>query len=426
MNKLRQRKVNVTKSQTINQQQQQQQPQDTNKVKEEQPPPKWKVWILASRPHTLTASIVPVMVSSSLIQHYTHIRSINNNNHHDDGQQLQESYYLGILFASFACLIQLGTNLYNDYSDFVKGADTDARVGQARATQKGWLTPKETLFGSCGCLLFAFGIGSYLTYLSSTWASTSTAAITTTNTTTIDYYMVFVTISSIFNAFCYTGGEYPLGYIGMGHLSIGYSGLGDLFVFLYFGVVATITYPYLVLVQQYYYQSQSHTNNNSVDEQEEENVWKNELMYMSLFASLPIGFLATTIIVVNNLRDRHTDVLVGKNTMAVRFGEWISRLEYMVLMVGSYLLLIPFSSILMKGSNRNHNDNGDGEINMYGNRLWVFLPLLSIPLMMKEMKAVGFGGKDGSELNKHVGGAARIQLLFSLLLMTGLYCSRIF
>ena len=347
-------------------------------VKKETPPCKMKVWILASRPHTLTASIVPVLVSVALILHHQSTTTTTRNSQYSE-------YYLGFCFATFACLIQLGTNLYNDYSDFIKGADTEDRVGQARATQKGWLTPYETAFGSTFCLVLATVLGLYLTFLASSWSNA------------MDYYMIFVTISSVFNAFCYTGGEYPLGYIGCGNLSIGYSGLGDIFVFLYFGVVATITVPYLYLVQEQQMQP------------EQENVWKSELMYQALLISIPIGWLATAIITVNNLRDRETDVLVGKNTMAVRFGAAFTRLEYTILVIGSYISLIPLSQILSPNENSN---NGN-----------LYLPLLSFPLAMKELKAVGFGGKDGAALNPHVGGVAKVQLLFCLLWIVGLTLS---
>ena len=397
MSELRQRKVvKSTASETESESESESISMKQNKEKTPSttpppPPPKWKVWILASRPHTLTASIVPVMVSSSLIHHYNYFQ--NNNVQELENYNDYTTTFISFLFGTFACLIQLGTNLYNDYSDFIKGADTDQRVGQARATQKGWLTPKETLYGSSGCLGLATCIGLYLTYFCSTSLSSSSS---TSTSPPIDYYMIFVTISSVFNAYCYTGGEYPLGYLGMGHLSIGYSGLGDLFVFLYFGIVATITVPYIYLTTL-------STDDNVV-------VWKSELMYICAFVSLPVGFLATNIIVVNNLRDRHTDVEVGKNTMAVRFGEWFSRVEYILMMIVSYLLLVPLSDILsMKDSQKNN--------------LWVYLPLLSIPLAIKELKAVGLGGKDGSALNKHVGGAAKVQLVYCLLLIAGLHCS---
>lgn len=369
-------------------------PESKVKTKEDVPP-KLKVWILASRPHTLTASVVPVIVSSAIITYHLSVSpSLSSAISTSTSSTLFSHYILGVLFAVFACLIQLGTNLYNDYSDFIKGADTDTRVGQARATQKGWLTPYETAFGSTLCLAIATILGLYLTFLSSTWLTSSSS--TNTNTSSqIDYYMLFVTISSVFNAFCYTGGEYPLGYIGMGSLSIGYSGLGDLFVFLYFGLVATITVPYLFLVQS--------GTTSGMD------IWKDELMYKSFITALPIGFLATAIITVNNLRDRKTDILVGKNTMAVRFGEWFTRIEYIILVVGSYLFLLPLSRLFAG------EESG----------MSIFLPLLSFPLALKELKAVGFGGKDGAALNKHVGGVAKVQLFYSLLLVLGLNIQRL-
>lgn len=382
----------------------------TKKKDEDVKPSKVKVWILACRPHTLTASIVPVLVSSALIAHHISLSSPSDSN---SSISTNSFYHLSFVFASFACLIQLGTNLHNDYSDFIKGADTDSRVGQARATQKGWLSPKETAMGSTLCVGLATLLGLYLTFLASSPSPPSSSVI--------DYYMIFVTISSAFNAFCYTGGEYPLGYIGLGHLSIGYSGLGDLFAFLYFGIVATITVPYLFLVQDrqqkimHYRQEQNLQLNGGGDFV---SIWKSSLMYKSFAIALPIGFFATAIIVVNNLRDRETDVVVGKNTMAVRIGEKCTRFEYILLVIGSYVLLAPLSYMLMDadGSNNSEIDNRRGS-------LWLFLPLLSLPVAWKELKAVGFGGKDGGALNSHVGGTAKLQLVYSLLFIAGMYMS---
>lgn len=395
---LRQRKANqtVTDNVEVKQEGKNIKPSINKGSPKETPPSKLKVWILASRPHTLTASIVPVLVSAAFISHY---KSSSSSSlifpSSSETSETYSHYYLSFFFATFACLIQLGTNLHNDYSDFVKGADTDERVGQARATQKGWLTPFETAFGSTLCLGIASILGFYLT-----WIATSSTK------SNIDYYMLFVTLSSVFNAFCYTGGEYPLGYIGLGHLSIGYSGLGDLFVFLYFGLVATITVPYLYLVQINY--DLNHGNINM-------NIWGHDVMVKSFILALPIGFLATAIIAVNNLRDRRTDVVAGKKTMAVRFGEWFTRFEYIFLVIGSYLMLIPLSNILWL------NDDESNNMKQY----WLFLPLLSFPLAWKELKAVGFGGKDGSALNPHVGGVAKVQLVYCIFLIIGMNLSRL-
>jgi|AntRauTorckE5430_2_1112549.scaffolds.fasta_scaffold14490_1 1,4-dihydroxy-2-naphthoate octaprenyltransferase len=330
-----------------------------------------KVWVLASRPHTLTASIAPVAVGWALVQHYSKDHPIDQN-----------LTLISFLFAAFACFIQLATNLHNDYADFIKGADTDKRVGQARATQKGWLTPFQTAAGSTLCIAIATCIGIRLTCMMGRW----------------DAYMIFVTITSAFNAVCYTGGPFPLGYIGLGHLSIGYSGLGDVFVFLYFGLVATVTVPYIYIVRMILNEDAGVAD-----------VFRHELFMTSLIVALPVGFLATGIIVVNNLRDRLTDIHVGKNTLAVKFGEAFTRIEYLVLVLGSYIMLLPLAQIpILKGET-------SADVNYL-----LYLPLLSFPKARGDMKAMWFKGKDGAALNPHVGGTAKIQLLYCLLLVIGL------
>jgi 1,4-dihydroxy-2-naphthoate octaprenyltransferase len=323
-----------------------------------------EIWIAAARPHTLTASVAPTVVgaaiTSSLLSSSTCSRSI---------------FLPTVSFATFACLVQLGTNLHNDYADYVKGADTDKRVGHARATQRGWLTPFQTALGATLCLLGATVIGSFLTIL---WG--------------FDWVMAFVTISSVFNAFAYTGGPYPLGYLGLGHISIGYAGLGDLFVFLYFGVVATVGVPYIYMRDCGYY-----TSATSLHQQ------RDELLNASLLSSIPIGLLATAIIVVNNLRDRSTDVTAGKKTLCVRFGEAFGRAEYAFLIGGSYLTLLPL-------------------IASFGGP-WLLLPLLTIPLATNEINSIVVRRKDGAALNSHVGSTARLQLIFCLLLALGMKIS---
>ena len=119
----------------------------------------------------------------------------------------------------------------------------------------------------------------------------------------------------------------------------------------------------------------------------------------SLLVSVPIGFLATAIIVVNNLRDRLTDVHAGKRTMAVRFGEKFTRMQYVALVLGAYLMIIPVSH-LVKDSN--------------SNLLWIFV--ITVPMVARELRAVGFGGKDGAALNDHVGSTARLQAVYCAIL----------
>jgi 1,4-dihydroxy-2-naphthoate octaprenyltransferase len=333
-----------------------------------------RVWATASRPHTLPASIAPVIVGAALSASYVRASEERDVN----------VAVLAIWFGFFACLIQLGTNLHNDYADFVKGADTDKRVGHARATQRGWLTPQQTAAGATLCLGVAFLIGAYLTTLPQEAAFPDPSS--RHGGATLDSYMLFVTISSVFNAVAYTGGPYPLGYIGLGNLSLGYSGLGDLFVFLYFGLVAVITVPYMV-----FRLCDGETSSTSLVY----DISKAKLLQTSALMAIPIGCISTCIIVVNNLRDRETDVGAGKRTMAVRFGAKFARVEYGFLMISSYVWVIHFART-------------------YG--LAFLSPLLSLPGAIEQLKAVALGEKDGAELNRHVGGTARVLLMFCLLL----------
>lgn len=292
--------------------------------------------------------------------------------------------------AAFAFLIQIGTNLHNDYADFVKGADTDKRVGQARATQKGWLTPYETCRGCVLCLLGALFIGIHYLIPSSKQCLGNNNG----NNNSLDIVVALLVFSSVFNAVAYTGGPFPLGYIGLGNISIGYSGLGDLFVFLYFGIVVTVSVPYL-----YATKVACHAINQQLL----------QLLHYPLLCSLPIGFLATAIIVVNNLRDRHTDILAGKRTTAVRFGSTFAKMEYFGLVVGSYAFCFYFYLLETRSTGATSKHLAT-----------TLLPLLSFPMAIPQLKAVSFGGKDGQRLNEHVGGTAKLQLVYCILMMMGL------
>jgi 1,4-dihydroxy-2-naphthoate octaprenyltransferase len=312
-----------------------------------------------------------------------------------------------------------------------KGADTDQRVGQARATQKGWLSPYETCRGCVVCLLSALVVG--LWWLipvgvecsgtnaqnnnlgggesSGSFHNVLNIILNNNILNNQDPIMIFIVLSSIFNAVAYTGGPFPLGYIGLGNLSIGYSGLGDLFVFLYFGVVATVGVPYLYLSKIGCLGIFSSNNNTNGSYDEEAIRILMQQLKPTFLHSIPIGFLATAIIVVNNLRDRHTDIHAGKRTMAVQFGERFARVEYLLFVVGSYAFCVYFWW-LEKGSG-----SGTG-------KEWTFLlPLISIPLSIPQLKAVAFGGKDGQDLNEHVGGTAKLQMVYCLLMAGGLIMS---
>jgi 1,4-dihydroxy-2-naphthoate octaprenyltransferase len=252
----------------------------------------------------------------------------------------------------FCITVQIGTNLHNDYSDFIQGADTDKRVGHARATAKGWLTPTQTCSAAVTSLSATFLCGLYL--------AATTAQLQ-------NPLLWFFILSSIFNAFAYTAGPFPLGYFGLETWSIAYSGLGEVFVFLYFGLLATLMLPYLL-----------HSQGMLI-------FWGECFLYATA-----VGLLATNIIIVNNLRDRHTDVLASKRTTAVRLGRHFALTEYALCLVVSFSIppLVVF---------------------LYDASVWRLLPVVMMPLASKEVSCMRL--KDGDRLNAHVGGAAKIQLL---------------
>lgn len=230
-----------------------------------QRPPSAQVWLAAIRPATLTAALTPVLVGTALAA---------------QDKQLRIDAALAAL--SGALFIQVGTNLFNDYADFIKGADTPERLGPARATQRGWLSPKQVLAGSFLSFGLAALIGVYLITIAG-WPIAIAGAL------------------SIVAGVLYTGGPAPLAY----------HGLGDLFVMLFFGGVA--------VCGTYYVQTLA-------------------LSGTAILCSCAVGALATAILVVNNLRDRVTDAKAGKRTLVVRFGETFGRVEYGALLTLAYLV----------------------------------------------------------------------------------------
>ena len=283
------------------------------------------VWWAAIRPNTLWAGFTPVLVGAALA--------------YADG-----GFVMGPAFAALigALLIQIGTNLFNDYADFKKGADTAARLGPARATQRGWLTPAQVLQGVKLSLGLAFLVGIYLVYVGG-WP------------------IVVLGIASLLCAVGYTGGPFPLAYVG----------LGDVFVMAFFGVGAVCGTYYV----------QTHT-----------------VTLDALVASVAVGALATAILVVNNLRDRHTDKQAGKRTLAVRFGSLFTRIEFVVLVVLAFVLPIMWGI-------------GQGRIT------WV-AAAGAAPMAVVEIR--GLVVRDGMDLNRHLGGTARLGLVHGVLLSLGI------
>jgi 1,4-dihydroxy-2-naphthoate octaprenyltransferase len=242
-----------------------------------------------------------------------------------------------------ACLlIQIGCNFANDYSDHAKGADTAERIGPARAVAQGWVAPKQMAWAAGLSLTAALVLGLYLIAIGG-WP------------------ILAIGVASLICAVAYTGGPMPLAYLG----------LGDLFVLLFFGLAA--------VVGTYWVQLQAAPAH----------VWG---------AGACIGLLATAILVVNNLRDRHTDVQASKRTLAVRLGPTAARWEFTLLQLGAFFgvgALVATEQV------------GPG---------WM-LSWLAIPLALIEIRAIWT--TDGSALNPHLGRAARVELVFGLLLAAG-------
>jgi 1,4-dihydroxy-2-naphthoate polyprenyltransferase len=330
------------------------------------------IWITAARPHTLTASISPCIVvwaitRPPLLPHF-------------------------LLWLVFCVTIQIGTNLHNDYADFVLGADTEKRVGPPRATAKGWLTPRQTCQASTGTLTITLAAGIALLWSAGTGQEWHHAV-----------FLWLMILSSIFNAFAYTGGPYPLGYLGLPHdWSIGYAGLGEVFVFLYFGLVATLMLPYLLSI-----------NNKNEDNREQRSVvidWTEQWI-----CATQMGLLAINIIVVNNLRDRLTDVQAGKRTTAVRFGRRFCEVEYMVCNILAFALVVVNAVVVVHNNDIGHSSSSSSSSSQWRPRK--LLPLLSALPAFRETLCVL--RKEGPDLNVHVGGAAKVQLLFAILVALG-------
>lgn len=227
----------------------------------------WKIWLLAARPKTLWAAVSPVIVGSAL--------ALDTGNFH---------FPSAIAALLGAVLIQIGTNFANDYFDYVHGADTQERTGPTRATQAGWISPQAMKRAFIVTFALAVGVGAYLIYRGG-WP------------------ILMIGLFSILFGILYTGGPYPLGY----------HGLGDLFVLIFFGPVA---------VGGTYYVQALH------------------LPLWVLLLGLAPGLLSVALLTVNNLRDIHTDKKSGKRTLVVRFGEAFGRAEY-VACVGIAGLLPP-------------------------------------------------------------------------------------
>jgi 1,4-dihydroxy-2-naphthoate polyprenyltransferase len=287
-----------------------------------------RIWFMAARPRTLPAAVAPVLVGTAA--------AIVASNH------LRVAAFVAALVGSI--FIQIGTNLANDYSDARRGADDVDRLGPVRVTAAGLVTPRRVLVATYLAFAIAIGCGIYLA-------------------TVAGPVIIAVGIVSIAAGVLYTGGPRPYGY----------AGLGELFVFLFFGLVA-VNGSYYVQVEK--------------------------LRLLPLGLSISIGALATAILVVNNVRDIETDRRAGKNTLAVRVGRDGARRLYIGLLALAYVAL-PLTLLLNDGP------------------WWPLLGLLSAPLAIRPLKAV-LTRTDGPSLNGALAGTGALLGVFALLVTAGL------
>jgi 1,4-dihydroxy-2-naphthoate octaprenyltransferase len=289
-------------------------------------------WALAARPKTLSAASVPVLVGSACALSVGSLR-----------------WGPALAALAGALLLQIGANFANDVYDYEKGADTAERLGPTRAVQAGLITPSAMKRGMFVVFGLSLLIGAYLTAVAGP-------------------VVIAIGVFSIASAIAYTGGPYPLGY----------NGLGDLFVFVFFGLVAVSGTVFVQL---------------------------GRVPALALWCSLPVGALATAILVVNNLRDHEQDARVGKRTLAVRWGERAVIFEYGLLLAASYA--VPLFLATSSAGGR-----------------FVLLPLLTLPLARKLMRAVA--SERGRDLNARLAGTAKLLMLFGLLFTLGIVLDHFF
>jgi 1,4-dihydroxy-2-naphthoate polyprenyltransferase len=285
---------------------------------------------MAARPRTLPAAIAPVLVGTAAATLET------------SGGDFRWGAFAAALIGSI--FIQIGTNLANDYSDARRGADTVERLGPVRVTAVGLVAPRSVLVATWLAFAVAVAAGVYLA-------------------TVAGWVIIAVGVASIAAGVLYTGGPRPYGY----------AGLGELFVFLFFGLVAVNGSYYLQL---------------------------EELDWLPFGLSVAIGCLSTAILVVNNVRDLDTDRRAGKRTLAVRLGRDTTRRLYLALLAIAYLSLV-----MTLAAN-------DGP-------WWTLLGLVSLPLAVPPARAV-LTRTDGPALNGALAGTGALLAAFSVATSLGL------
>ena len=282
-----------------------------------------KIWIEASRPKTLSAAVAPVLVGTAAAAEFSTWR------------------FLAAMVVALA--VQVGVNYANDYFDGVRGVDTEARVGPRRAVASGLVSSARMR----RAMLAAFGVAALAGLMLSAVAG---------------WWLVAVGAACFLAAVGYSGGSRPYAS----------SGLGEVFVFVFFGLVATVGSGF---------------------------VQDGRISPLLVVAAVPVGMLAVAILVANNLRDIETDARAGKRTLAVRLGDRGTRIFFLICVLGSFIF-VPGAAIIA-GS------------------LWPLVALLALVLAPLPARAAWRGAK-GRALIPVLVGTARLQISFGLLLAAGL------
>lgn len=289
-----------------------------------------RIWLLAARLRTLPVGLAPVLVGTALAGFEDVFHPLR--------------FIAAVLGALF---IQVGANLSNDYSDARRGADTEDRLGPVRVTAGGLVPPRQVL------------IATYLTFGLAVLCGVYLVAVA-------GWQLLLVGVASIIAGVLYTGGPRPYGY----------DGLGELFVFLFFGVVA-VAGSYFVQVEH--------------------------LEWEAFALAVPVGLLASAVLVVNNYRDMDTDRRAGKKTLAVRLGRTRTRVLFAAMVYGAYVLT-PATWLF-------------GPLSP-----WVLLPLLTVPLAAPVVRIVR-NRTDGPTLNEALAKTGMLELIFCVLLSAGVLLS---
>jgi 1,4-dihydroxy-2-naphthoate octaprenyltransferase len=290
-----------------------------------------RIWFLAARPKTLPVGLAPVLVGAALAIE-------------------QDEFSLGPFLAALfgALFIQVGANLANDYSDARRGADTDDRLGPLRVTAGALVPPRQVLIATYITFGLAVLCGIYLIAVAG-------------------WVILAIGAASIVAGLLYTGGPRPYGY----------AGLGELFVFLFFGLVA-VTGTYYVLTKT--------------------------LDATAIALAVPVGLMASAVLVVNNVRDIDTDRRAGKNTLAVRLGRSRTRLLYAGMLAAAYVITAFVGAVDLELS------------------LWLLIVLITTPLAVRLARTVATH-TDGPTLNGVLAGTGQLELAFCVLLSAGILLS---